>query len=127
VLFIAPGVIVFLAFYVAAPAQVVESHGVFAALGRSRDLTRGHRGAILLIVLIYVVVFSLLQTLALAVMGLVGLIAPQWVVGAELLVLSPIAQTLSALVGAAGVASVYYELRTVKEGIGAEALAAAFA
>ena len=37
-----------------------------------------------------------------------------------------ISQTLSALVGATGVASVYYELRQVKEGVGAEQLAAVF-
>jgi hypothetical protein len=42
------------------------------------------------------------------------------------LVVAPLSQTVWALLGAAGVASVYFELRTIKEGVGAEALARAF-
>jgi hypothetical protein len=42
------------------------------------------------------------------------------------LVVTPLLQALGALIGAAGVASIYFELRTIKEGVGVEALARAF-
>ena len=42
------------------------------------------------------------------------------------IVVTPLVQSFTAMVGAAGVASIYFELRTIKEGIGIEALAAAF-
>jgi len=40
--------------------------------------------------------------------------------------LTPIVTTITGLVAAVGVASVYYELRSVREGVGPEALAAVF-
>ena len=55
-----------------------------------------------------------------------ALISPALAVGFGALVVAPILQTLGALIGAAGVASIYFELRTIKEGVGVEALAAAF-
>ena len=45
-IFIVPGVLLGLAWTVAAPAEVVERVGIFGALERSVVLTRNHRGAI---------------------------------------------------------------------------------
>ncbi len=125
-LLVAPGVILALAFCVSGPAQVVEGHGVFDALRRSRDLTRNHRGAILLLFVLYGVAWLMLQSVIGAFALTTALISPALAVGFGALVVAPILQTLGALIGAAGVASIYFELRTIKEGVGVEALAAAF-
>jgi hypothetical protein len=125
VFFIVPGVILSLMFCVSAPAQVVEGHGVFASMGRSGELTRDHRWAILLLFVIYGLVAILLQS----VLGVLDLLAdalPRPVGGLFGGVLRMATQALEALLGAAGIASIYFELRSVKEGLGAEALAAAF-
>ena len=126
VLFVVPGVILALALCVSAPAQVVEGHGVFQAMGRSRDLTRHHRGAILLLFVLYGVAWLLLQSVIGAFTLTAVLISPALAAGVGALIVAPILQTLGALAGAAGVASIYFELRTIKEGVGIEALAAAF-
>ena len=117
-LFVVPGVILALALCVSAPVRVVEGLGVFSAMGRSGDLTRNHRGAILLLFILYGIGFVVIQGLV----GQITVFAP----AVQQLVATPLLQTLGSLVGAAGAASIYFELRTAKEGIGAEALAAAF-
>jgi hypothetical protein len=125
-LFIVPGIILALALCVSAPVRVVEGLGVFNSMGRSGDLTRNHRGALLLLFILYGVGFSVLQS----VVGAIPLAAEILSSGATQsvgrLIISPLLQAFGALVGAAGVASIYFELRTIKEGVGIEALAAAF-
>jgi hypothetical protein len=126
VLFIVPGVILALALCVSAPAQVVEGHGVFQALARSSDLTRHHRGAILLLYVLYGIGFFIVRGLAEIVPLSFAFAAPG---AADIIrgtVVTPVFQAASALIGAAGVASIYFELRTIKEGVGVEALAKAF-
>ena len=44
----------------------------------------------------------------------------------QYLLITPVSQTFTTLIGAAGTASVYYELRFIKEGIGPNALASVF-
>jgi hypothetical protein len=66
---IVPGVILMLMWAVAAPAVVVERDGVFAALRRSRALTKGARWKILGVFLVLAVLYFLLVT----VLGVVGL------------------------------------------------------
>ncbi len=117
-LFIVPGVILALALCVSAPVRVVEGLGVFSSLGRSGDLTRNHRGAILLLFVLFGISFFIIQRLLFQLSGIATMI--RW------LFVAPLLQTVGALIGAAGVASIYFELRTIKEGIGIEALAAAF-
>ena len=125
VFFIVPGIILALVLSVSAPVRVVERTGVFAALGRSGDLTRGHRGAIFLLFVLYAIgmgVGGIVLTLATAPLAFVG---PARAL-VDAVVITPLVGTFTALIGAAGVASIYFELRTVKEGIGIEALAAVF-
>jgi hypothetical protein len=134
--FIVPGVLLALAWCVAAPAEVVERVGVFAALGRSATLTRNHRGAILGLAVIYIVALWIVQaTLSGGMMASAGLGASGF--GARpgqgfqnLMLLQTIVQlvltTLFASIGSAGIASIYFELRQTKEGIGAEQLASVF-
>jgi hypothetical protein len=125
VLLIVPGVLLALAWCVNVPVVVVERKDVFAAFGRSADLTRNHRGAILVLVIAYALVAGILQQVTLAVTGGFSLAtlgsfnATQWVVLTVL-------QVAESLIGAAGIAAIYYELRSIKEGIGPEALASVF-
>ncbi len=126
VLFIIPGVIIALTLCVSAPVRVVEGRGVFDSLGRSGELTRGHRWAILLLVLLNALIAGAVQAATLSVpLALTTVTRGSDSVLASL-VIAPITQSFSALISAAGVASVYFELRTIKEGVGIEALAAAF-
>jgi MFS family permease len=138
ILLIVPGVILALMWCVAAPVQVVEGPGVLASLGRSRELTRGHRWMILVLMIVFVVVAWVVSAIValsgLAATGFGGLLslatqAPRfgsfiWFIQ---VVFQPLVGAFETLIAAAGVASLYYELRTVKEGAGAETLAAAFA
>jgi uncharacterized membrane protein len=71
ILLIVPGVILFLMWSVAAPALVVEREGVFAALARSAELTKGARWKIFGIFLILMIGYWLISI----VVGLVGLAA----------------------------------------------------
>jgi hypothetical protein len=138
-LFVVPGVILALALCVSAPVRVVEGLGVFSSLGRSGDLTRNHRGAILLMFILFGIGTFVLQAL-LGLMfgkeffGIARATGNDLFMGRSFIaafdirtmVINPLFQSLTALIGAAGVASIYFELRTIKEGIGIEALAAAF-
>jgi hypothetical protein len=118
VLFIVPGVLMALAWSVAVPSLVVERTGVFGAFSRSAELTRNHRGAIFLLMIAYMILSLVIGALAAAVMSIAGPEASVAVLG--------VVRGAETLIGAAGVASIYYELRSIKEGVGPEALAAVF-
>lgn len=137
-LLIVPGVILALMWSVAVPAMIVERTGVMQAFSRSNDLTRGRRWAIFGLFVIYVILSWIVQlaiTAACAAFagslsfipvaseaeGLIGNLQRAQVVAA------PIIGTITALINAAGVAALYYELRSTREGVGAEALADVFA
>jgi|SRR5579872_306156 len=134
--FIVPGVLLALAWSVATPVAVTERTGVFGAFTRSADLTRNHRGAIFGLALISIVIGFIFQGIATALVagGVLSVGGPGGGPGAGGVmsvaiiqaVTNLIAQTANALIGSAGVASVYYELRYVKEGVGAAELAAVF-
>ncbi len=124
VLLIVPGVMMAVTWCAAAPSVVAEKKGVFKSLSRSADLTRGHRWAIFGLFVIYAVVSGIIGTVGSALMladrndfmmtMIISVIA-QAVVG-----------TIAALIGGAGSAALYYELRTIKEGVGADKMAAVF-
>lgn len=130
--FIVPGVLLALAWSVATPVAVAERTGVFGAFTRSADLTRNHRGAIFGLALIAIVIGFIFQGIATALVagGALSIDGPNssGVMSVVIIqaVTNLIAQTANALIGSAGVASVYYELRYVKEGVGAAQLAAVF-
>jgi len=134
--FIVPGVLLGLAWCMAAPAEVVERTGILASLSRSADLTRNHRAAIFGLIIIFFVIVLIVQTVINAVDTIVfgfsgamttraglpdmrNLIAVQSVVGVML-------QVVVSSLAAAGLAAIYFELRQTKEGVGAEQLAAVF-
>lgn len=126
ILLIVPGLMLATAWIVAVPAQVVERTGVFGAIQRSADLTRGHRWPIFGLMVIFVLGSALVQGVAAA--ATAPLAAASATTGAIVsqVVIQPLATTVTALVAAVGVASIYFELRSAREGIGPEALAAVF-
>jgi hypothetical protein len=135
ILLIVPGIIVSLMWSVAAPVLVVEKRGVFGSLKRSRDLTRGRRWAILGLFVLYTIVSFMLSIVIQA----VGL--PMGVASGNLFTLnnatmsagvvafvfaSSLVNGLQGVIIAAGVASLYYELRASKEGAAPEDTASIF-
>jgi hypothetical protein len=116
---IVPGLILNTMWFVATPACVVERLGPIRSMGRSRNLTRGHRwkivGLILLLFLISLIVGPTLSV-ALGVMGgraltLLGTLIWDGVWGAFLAIAGTVA---------------YHDLRVAKEGIDTHQIAAVF-
>jgi hypothetical protein len=130
--FLVPGILLALAWSVATPAEVVERTGVFGAFNRSLELTRNHRGAIFGLAIIAAVVGIIFSMASGAIAAALFLMVGRPGAGAMFGVMavqtfaSLLAQTASSLIGSVGVASTYYELRQIKEGVGAEQLAAVF-
>jgi len=127
IVLIVPGVIVALAWSLVGPVAVAEKAGVGRALSRSRDLTRNHRWAILGLMVVYAIagwVFRMVAgSIATVVMTTVGIgDTVMW----TLVVLTPILQALLSILGSAGIAAIYVELRQVKEGGEEQNLAAIF-
>jgi hypothetical protein len=103
VLIIVPGLFLMTIWSVAAPSLVIERHGVFAALRRSRELVRGHGwqvfGVILVVIALSIVVSIIVAILASG-LGTVGIAIAQWVLD---ILLAP----FTALIGAV----LYFSLR----------------
>ena len=115
-LLVVPGVMLMLRWIAAIPALVVERAGVLGSLGRSRDLTRGHRWAILG----FLLVLGLVVFIVFAVVAIGGAFAATMLLPtsgptvAQIITLASNA-ILSAVNGAA-VAALYIELRRSGEG-----------
>jgi hypothetical protein len=136
VIFVVPGVMLGLAWCVAAPAEVVERTGIFAALSRSADLTRNNRAAIFALIIAFFVAVFIVQMVLNAVnqigLGFGG--AAMLRSGAPDLRNFVAVQSVTAVVlqvaisslASAGIAAIYFELRQAKEGVGADQLAAVF-
>jgi hypothetical protein len=118
-LFIVPGIILITMWFVATPACVVERTGPIRSLGRSRQLTKGHRwkifGLLLLLILISAIISPTL-TVALAAIG-----------GTTLVLIGTLiwSGVWGAFYAIAGVVT-YHDLRAAKEGIDIHQIAAVF-
>jgi hypothetical protein len=126
-LLVVPGIMAYCAFSVAVPALVEEREGVSASMGRSRDLTRGSRWQVFLLV----VLLWIFSTVVAAVAGVIAGVSP-WgtalapdpiVAGLS----SGVASSLTGLIGTVVTAALYVELREVKEGTSTQELATVFA
>jgi hypothetical protein len=119
ILLIVPGVIIFLMFFVVIPVCVVEGLGPAQSLGRSRQLTKGYRWRIFAICLISGLIIgvgsAVLERLGLSIAGAAGQALVSFVVGA-------IGGAYQAIV----TIMTYHDLRSVKEGLDIEQLAAVF-
>lgn len=135
-LLIVPGLILMVMWSVAVPAKVVEKIGVFDAFTRSRDLTRGRRWPIFGLIVLYAIAAWILSALIVAAFApfvlAKGLPTTETMdsftssIGVIQLVADPLIATITTLVSTAGLATLYYELRGSREGVGPEALASVF-
>jgi hypothetical protein len=126
ILLIVPGIMVWCAFAVAVPALVEERRGVFASMARSRELSRGSRWLIFALGVFLWIISTIVNAIA-------GTITGASLLGTEavpnpLLTASAngIGTGLTALISTVLIAALYVELREVKEGAGAGALADVF-
>lgn len=119
------GIIMMLAWSVAVPVLVVEKTGVFGAFGRSAELTKGHRWAILGLFVLVLLLSGVLSAATFPLHFLLQKASTPFAL-AGLMAISGIHQVIVATISATGAASVYYELRQIKEGIGPDQLASVF-
>lgn len=126
-LLVIPGVILAMMWFVAVPACVVERTGVLGAFSRSRELTRGYRWPIFWLYVVFVILMILIAVVVGATIGIGVFAASGGVITSPVqIAIETIGTTISSTVISTLVASVYYELRQLKEGIGPEALASVF-
>ncbi len=124
VLLIVPGIIFYLALIVAVPVLIVERPGIVGALHRSVELTSGSKGEILLLVLIEIAVTVVLAAASIPFADLDA----AWydpLTPAEAIVYA-LMLSASTLISSMLAASLYVELRTVREGATTARLAATF-
>ncbi|HWU96414.1 MAG TPA: hypothetical protein VN029_12510 [Sphingomonas sp.] len=120
---IVPGIILWLVWSVVTPAYVQEKVGIFEAFGRSAELTSGSRWRIFLTMLIVVVLIWVLSIP-------VSFLNAAMISTGNLLLVSLVGAAVTALYSMLMVAvqaSIYVELRQLKEGIAPADLEAIFA
>jgi hypothetical protein len=118
-LLLVPGLILMTMWYVATPVCVVEQQGAFASMGRSSELTKGHRwkifGMILLVVfaggIAQLITLALLAQVENSVLTIVGSLIWNGVWGAFYAIF---------------VVVTYHDLRVAKEGVDVHEIASVF-
>lgn len=128
VLLIVPGLILAVLWSVTAPAIVAEKAGILGSFGRSAELTKGNRWMIFFLYLIYFILSLIIQAAITFPFG--GLMAASAVSfgGGSLIAygVMMVYSVINGVIAAAGVAALYYELRTGKEGSSSSDLAKIF-
>jgi len=126
-LFIVPGIIVAMMLCVTIPAIVAEGLGPFKGLHRSRELTTGFKWPIFGCLLVMLVVVQVANFALMIPMMFTGTTALDpsvtgWIIKAATFILMG---SMYAFMGS-GVAAIYTNLRTAKEGVSADDIAAVF-
>jgi hypothetical protein len=130
ILLVFPAVMLAMMWFVATPVCVVEQLGPFRSMGRSRELTKGHRWrlfGLVLLILIPVLIVGAIVGVTLVTAGASGFLSLNAV----------LASSLGKLIGlvwkaawgaffAAVIAMTYHDLRVAKEGLTTEQIAAVF-
>jgi uncharacterized membrane protein len=128
-LFVIPGLMLYMMWFVAAPVCVVEQLGPWRSMGRSRALTKGHRwklfGLMLLIILPALIFGAIVGALMLTATG--GFLAMAAALSTTLgqivnLIWNAIWTAFYAIV----IVVTYHDLRVAREGIDTEQIAAVF-
>lgn len=115
VLLVVPGIIVFLMLYVIVPVTVVEGLGIRAAMTRSRELTRGSKGDLFLLLICAVLTAIPIQVMA----GTLGAEAA--------IVWRTLSSAFTGMFFAVTVGVAYVELRKLRDGLQIPDMAVAFA
>lgn len=126
ILLVVPGLMLLCAWCVAVPVRVVEGTSIGESFGRSRALTKGYRWPIFGLLLIYMIISMLIGFGILLVSGVAIAQASQVHNNAVYIVLTWLIQVVMAVISAVGMSAIYYELRTVKEGVSPQQMASAF-
>ena len=136
--FVVPGLILMTRWLVAVPVLIVErNRGVNGSMARSADLTRGHRWSVFSLLLIFMILAWIVQMLTFSLSGGFGAMASALRTPASAgafsmthapvtLVVQSVVAALISMVGAVGAASLYFELRSLREGVGIAELASVF-
>ena len=112
------------AWAVVIPVRVVERVPILDCFSRSSFLTAGHRWAILGLYIVYAFLSGIIQAAASMIADAGG---SNTVVAIALTTLMTVVQTIAtSILLSVGIASLYYELRWIKEGTDPEQLAAVF-
>jgi uncharacterized membrane protein len=131
ILLIVPGIILAVMWYVAAPVVIAEREGVFAALGRSADLTKGERWNVFVVLLILFAFLVGLVIFGAIVGGIAGATGMVSGAGSAMSLLiggaTVVSGTIGAMIAGALPTAVYIELRGLKEGPEVQGLDAVFA
>lgn len=123
---IVPGFMIYCAFIVAVPVLVEERGGIFASIERSRDLTRGSRKRIFVIVFVFWVLSFMLSSALGAFNGLSTMgdsALPNPILAG---LVAAVSSAISSVIVAVSISALYVELRNVKEGASTNDLAAVF-
>jgi hypothetical protein len=120
ILLVVPGIILYLMWIVAVPVMIEERRGIFDSLSRSAELAKGSKGQIFGLVVILGVLAWIVSFLAelFSVQLLENPFALAAVTGAV--------EVVNGMIMAGVLASLYVELRTIKEGASADSLAGIF-
>ena len=119
ILLIVPGFVLMIMWYVANPACIVERLGVFASMGRSSELTKGHRWAIFGMFVLIAIASGVMSAVVKGVLGLSG--------STGLVISGNLAWTALATAFAAVFAiATYHDLRVAKEGVDTRHIVAVF-
>jgi hypothetical protein len=118
VLLVVPGVLIYLAWSAAAPVVAMERSGPVASLQRSAALTRGHRGRILgVTVLIILVAFGIETVVSSVVLSAAGSLSPLGSMVLAEVVTALISGVTTSWVGAV-IALLYIDIRVRTENLG---------
>jgi hypothetical protein len=122
-LLIIPGLVLMLTWAIVLPVLVAERPGILASFSRSGELLRGARWRLLLLFSIVLVAWSLFGG-----MGQGFALASQ-TSGARIgsIVVQALVATLTGAMGAAGLSTIYHQLKSEREGLVGEDLEAVFA
>ncbi len=118
ILLIVPGVILALMWMVSTPVLMTENKGVIDSMKRSAELTSGSKLLLFLLMVIYVVLAAIIG-------GIGGALSIFSASGAAIVAL--LVNTITRAIEGAAIASVYVDLRTMKEGADTGSLAEVFA
>jgi hypothetical protein len=133
ILLIVPGIMIACAWCVAVPALVADRTTIGGAFRRAAELTRGNRWrifglflAILGILLVLGLVVGLVSAAVIVPFVLAGAAPETLAAHPAMILVNAVSTALSSLLGSAGIAVLYVELRKAREGVGPEWLSRIF-
>lgn len=124
-LLLVPGLFIDVMLFVVVPVRIVEQTGFIATFKRGAELTRGSRWPIFALVVVFIVVGIGSQIMVYDVVGDPAFAESENSGLAALLCLI-LADMVYGIIGATLEATIYFELRLIKEGVASERLAEVF-